>query len=108
MSDTMSDTMLDIRSDTSSDETSDDLEQLWKEAIEHCEHVEKTHSDILSYISNVQTSISISDTIMVSYQGEIKELGDILDSIHQQVLEQKDSDLSSVLLSMLETCEFIS
>jgi hypothetical protein len=108
MSDTMSDAVSDAVSDISSDETPDDLQQLWKEALEQCEQVERVYADILRDTTHLQQSLSteIEDGIIVTYQGIQQDLMDILHSIHTISLENNESHLGSMLLNMLESCEF--
>lgn len=107
MADNTTDNISDKSSILSDDDVvPEDLEQLWKEAMDQCEQVEKTHTEILFQMATIQPVLS--DQIMVCYQGEIKELGDVLDTIHQQVIEQTNQNVGSLLRSMLETCEFTS
>jgi hypothetical protein len=102
----MSDTVSNAASDTSLDSIPDDLQELWKEAIEECERVERLHVDILHRTAQLQESLSEEDGIMVTYQGIHQDLMDVLDSIHAVVLEDPNTNVGSLLLDMLDSCEF--
>jgi hypothetical protein len=102
----MSDNALDAESDTASDTMSDDLQQLWKEAIEECEKVERLYADILLQTAQLQESLSEDDTIMVTYQGVHQDLMDVLESIHSVIVDDPDKHVGPMLLEMLESCEF--
>ena len=101
MSDTESDT-----SNTSSDVIPDDLQQLWNEAIEECERVERLHTDILRNTAQLQESLCEEDSIMVTYQGVHQDFMDVLDSIHSIVIDDPSKNVGPMLLEMLESCEF--
>jgi len=102
--DAISDTLSDAISDTS--DVPDDLQQLWKEAIEECERIERLHATILLRTSQLQESLAEEDGIMVTYQGVHQDLMDVLDSIHSIVTDDPTADVSSMLSTMLESCEF--
>ena len=87
-------------------EGSDELEQLWSDAIAQCEHVERLHAQILSQTATLQHSLS--DSLVVRHEGILQEFGDVLHAIHRTSLEQPDSDVGTLLRTMLETCEFVS
>ena len=112
MSDSASDTVSNASSDTSLDETPDDLQQLWKEALEQCEQVERIYADVLRDTTHLQESLSMevdeeSETgIIVTYQGIQQDLMDILETIHAVLREHPDTDLGPILLEKLESCEF--
>ena len=101
-----SDTMSNAASDTSSDVVSDDLQQLWKEAIEECEQVERLYTTILSQTAHVQELLSEEDSIMVTYQGIQQDLMDVLDSIHTMIENNPDKKVGPMLVEMLDSCEF--
>lgn len=104
MSDTISDTISESESITSDDVVlSDELQKDFEEVLEQCAEVERLHTHILSTMETVQSAITQSDCIMVTYEGKSQDLHDVLDSIHKK---SHDSNLGSMLLSMLETCEF--
>lgn len=102
----MSDTESNAASDTVSDAIPDDLQQLWKEAIEECERIERFHTDILHKTAQLQESLLEDDSIMVTYQGVHQDLMDVLDSIHVVISDNPTTQLSSMLLEMLHSCEF--
>jgi hypothetical protein len=96
-------------SDTSSDtsnEIPDDLQQLWNEAIQECEQIERLHATILSDTAYLQESLSEDDSIMVTYQDVHQDFMDVLDSIHSIIIEDPNTDVGPMLLKMLESCEF--
>ena len=96
----------DTLSDTTSDAVPEDLQQLWKEAIEECEQIERLHADVLRDTIHLQTSLSEEDGIMVTYQGIHQDLMNVLDSIHAVVLEDSNTNVGSMLSTMLDSCEF--
>ena len=99
----------DATSDTSSDtsdEIPDDLQQLWNEAIEECEQIERLHATILLHTAQLQESLCEEERIMVTYQGVHQDFMDVLDSIHSIIIEDPDTDVGSMLSNMLESCEF--
>jgi hypothetical protein len=100
-----SDTTSDTASDTS-DVVPDDLQQLWKEAIEECEQVERLYTTILSQTAHVQELLSEEDSIMVTYQGIHQDLMDVLDSIHMIIENNPDKKVGPMLVEMLDSCEF--
>lgn len=103
----MSDSISDTESIKSDDVLlSDDLLKDFEEAIQQAAEVERLHTHILSSIENVQTALTQSDCIFVTYEGKSQDLHDILDSIHKKSQESTESNLGAMLLSMLETCEF--
>ena len=102
----MSDTLSNAASDSASDTIPDDLQQLWTEATEECERIECLHATILHHTTQLQESLSEEDSIMVIYQGVYQDLMNVLDSIHANVVEDPDTDVSSMLLDMLDSCEF--
>ena len=91
-------------SDTS--DVPDDLQQLWNEAIEECERVERLHATILCQTAELQESLSEEDGIMVTYQGVHQDLMDVLDSIHAVILEDSNTNVGAMLSEMLDSCEF--
>jgi len=88
-------------------DVAEDLQQLWNEAIEQCEQVERLYSVILRDTSHLQQLLSQEETncIMVTYQGVHQDLMDVLDSIHAIIQEDSNANLSSMLLEMLDSCE---
>ena len=99
----------DAISDTASNAASDvpeDLQQLWKEAIEECEQVERLYTTILSQTAHVQELLSEEDSIMVTYQGIQQDLMDVLDSIHTIIIDNPDKKVGPMLVEMLDSCEF--
>ena len=101
-----SDTMSNAESDTTSYTVPDDLQQLWKEAIEECEQVERLYTTILCQTTHVQELLSEEDSIMVTYQGIQQDLMDVLDSIHTMIADDPDKKVGPMLVEMLESCEF--
>lgn len=99
-----SDTMSNAASNSS--DVPDDLQQLWNEAIEECERVERLHATILSQTAHVQELLSEEDGIMVTYQGIQQDLMDVLDSIHAVIIENSNTNVGAMLSEMLESCEF--
>jgi hypothetical protein len=101
------DTMSNAASDTTSNasDVPDDLQQLWKEAIEECERVERLHATILCCTAELQESLSEEDGIMVTYQGVHQDLMDVLDSIHTMIVDS-NANVGPILLEMLDSCEF--
>ena len=89
-----------------SDVIPDDLQQLWNEAIEECERVERLHTDILRSTAQLQESLCEEDSIMVIYQGVHQDFMDVLDSIHSIIVDDPDKNVGPVLLEMLDSCEF--
>jgi hypothetical protein len=100
-SDTASDTMSNAASDVP-----EDLQQLWNEAIEECEQVERLYTTILSQTAHVQELLSEEDGIMVTYQGIQQDLMDVLDSIHMMIEDNPDKKVGPMLIEMLDSCEF--
>ena len=84
----------------------DDLQQLWNEAIEECERVERLHTDILRSTAQLQESLSEDNGIMVIYQGVHQDFMDVLDSIHSIVIDDPSKNVGPMLLEMLDSCEF--
>jgi hypothetical protein len=102
--DAISDTASNAASDTS--DVPEDLQQLWNEAIEECEQVERLYTTILSQTAHVQELLSEEDGIMVTYQGIQQDLMDVLDSIHAVIIKDSNTNVGAMLSEMLESCEF--
>ena len=100
----------DTTSSTSLDAIAEDLQQLWNEAMEQCEQVERLHSMILRDTDHLQQSLSENecddDHIMVTYNGIYQDFMNVLQSIHTKLIEDPTLSVGTTLLSTLELCEF--
>jgi uncharacterized sporulation protein YeaH/YhbH (DUF444 family) len=107
MSDTISESISDTDSIKSDDIVlSDELQNDFAEAMQQCAEIERLHAHIVTSMENIEIAEAPSDCILVTYEDESQDLMDVLDSIHKKSQESTESNLGSMLLSMLETCEF--
>lgn len=112
MSDTLDTSVMLDTSSISSDacdlsEVSDELQE-WNEAIAQCQQIQELHTEILQRMSTIKHSIT--ESITVVYQGQTRELNEILEEIYSDSVIEFDKtgkkQFGPMLIAMLEKCEF--